>query len=87
MDKLNQLKDNIKIANAHLRECEKICNKIKRLFKFKGIKKNDVDIYIDISNSCINVSYCLSEINIEEALAIMEANGYITEKDFGFEPW
>jgi hypothetical protein len=87
MDKLNQLKDNIKLANTHLSECEKICNKIKRLLKFKGIKKKDVDIYIDISNNCINISYCLSEINIEEALAIMEANGYITEKDFGFEPW
>ena len=85
MDKLNQLKDNIKLANTHLSECEKICNKIKRLLKFKGIKKNDVDIYIDISNNCINISYCLSEMNIEEALYIMETTGYITEKDFGFE--
>ena len=85
MDKLNQLKDNIKLVNTHLSECEKICDKIKRLLKFKGIKKKDVDIYIDISNNCINISYCLSEMNIEEALAIMEANGYITEKDFGFE--
>jgi hypothetical protein len=84
MDKLTQLKDNIKLVNTHLSECEKICDKIKRLLKFKGIKKKDVDIYIDISNNCINISYCLSEINIEEALAIMEANGYITEKDFGF---
>lgn len=82
MDKLNQLKDNIKMANTHLSECEKICDKIKRLLKFKGIKKNEVDIYID--DNCINISYCLSEINIEEALDIMEANGYITEKDFGF---
>lgn len=87
MDKLNQLKDNIKLANTHLSECEKICNKIKRLLKFKGIKKNDVDIYIDTSNNCINISYCLSELNIEEVLAIMETNGYITEKDFGFETW
>lgn len=85
MDKLNQLKDNIKLANTHLNECEKICNKIKRLLKFKGVKKNDVDIYIDSSNNCINISYCLSEINIEEALSIMETNGYITEQDFGFE--
>lgn len=83
MDKLKQLKDNIKIANTHLSECEKLCDKIKRLLKFKGIKKKDVDIYIDISNNCIVISYCLTEINIEEALAIMEANGYITEKDFG----
>lgn len=87
MDKLKQLKDNIKIANTHLSECEKLCDKIKRLLKFKGIKKKDVDIYIDISNNCIVISYCLTEINIEEALAIMEANGYITEKDFGFDPW
>lgn len=87
MDKLNQLKDNIKIANTYLSECEKICNQIKRLLKFKGIKKKDVDIYIDTSNNCINLSYCLSEITVEEALSIMEANGYITEKDFGFEPW
>ena len=87
MDKLNQLRDNIKLVNTHLSECEKICDKIKRLLKFKGIKKNDVDIYIDTSNNCIVISYCLSEMNIEEALAIMEANGYITEKDFGFEPW
>ena len=84
MDKLNQLRDNIKLANTHLRECEKICNKITRLLKFKGIKKNDVDIYIDNSNNCINISYCLSELNIEEALDIMETNGYITESDFGF---
>ena len=84
MDKLNQLKDNIKIANTHLSECEKICNKIKRVLKFKGIKKNDVDIFIDTFNNCINISYCLSEMNIEEALYIMEASGYITEKDFGF---
>ena len=82
MDKLNQLKDNIKMANTHLSECEKICDKIKRLLKFKGIKKNEVDIYID--NNSINIYYCLSEMNIEEALDIMEANGYITEKDFGF---
>ena len=82
MDKLNQLRDNIKLANTHLSECEKICDKIKRLLKFKGIKKNEVDIYID--DSCINVSYCLSEIDIKEALSIMEANGYITEEDFGF---
>lgn len=87
MDKLNQLKDNIKIANTHLSECEKMCNKIKRLLKFKGIKKQDVDIYIDNWDNCISISYCLSEMNIEEALAIMEANGYITEKDFGFETW
>jgi hypothetical protein len=85
MDKLNQLKDNIKLANKHLSECEKICNKIKRLLIFKGIKKNDVGIYIDKWDSCISISYCLSEMNIEEALAIMEANGYITAKDFGFE--
>jgi DNA-directed RNA polymerase alpha subunit len=85
MDKLNQLKDNIKLANKHLSECEKICNKIKRLLIFKGIKKNDVDIYIDNWDSCISISYCLSEMNIEEALDIMEANGYITAKDFGFE--
>ena len=85
MDKLNQLKDNIKLVNTHLSECEKICDKIKRLLKFKGIKKKDVDIYIDISNNCINISYCLSEMNVEQALDIMEANGYITEKDFGFE--
>ena len=84
MDKLNQLKDNIKIAYTHLSECEKISNKIKRLLKFKGIKKNEVDIYIDTYDNCINVSYCLSEIDIKEALAIMEANGYITEQDFGF---
>lgn len=84
MDKLNQLKDNIKLVNTHLSECEKIFNKIKRLLKFKGIKKNDVDIYFDGSDNCIVVSYCLSEMNIQEALAIMESNGYITEKDFGF---
>lgn len=84
MDKLNQLKDNIKIANKHLRECEKICNKIKRLLIFKGIKKNDVDIYIDNFNNYIVISYCLAEMSIEEAFAIMEAHGYITEKDFGF---
>jgi hypothetical protein len=84
MNKLNQLKDNIKLANTHLSECEKICNKIKRLLIFKGIKKNDVDIYIDNWDTCISISYCLSEMSIEEALAIMEANGYITEKDFGF---
>ena len=83
MDKLNQLKDNIKLVNTHLSECEKICDKIKRLLKFKGIKKKDVDIYIDTSNNCINISYCLSEMNIEEALFIMETTGYITEKDFG----
>ena len=83
MDNLNQLRDNIKLVNTHLSECEKICDKIKRLLKFKGIKKKDVDIYIDISNNCIVISYCLNEINIEEALAIMETNGYITEKDFG----
>lgn len=84
MDNLNQLRDNIKLANTHLRECEKMCNKIKRLLKFKGIKKNDVDVYIDNCDNCISVSYCLSEMNIEEAFAIMDANGYITEKDFGF---
>jgi hypothetical protein len=84
MDKLNQLKDNIKLANTHLSECEKICNKIKRLLIFKGIKKNDVDIYIDNFNNYIVISYCLAEMSIEEALSIMEANGYITEKDFGF---
>jgi hypothetical protein len=84
MDKLNQLKDNIKIANKHLRECEKICNKLKRLLKFKGIKKNDVDIYFDGSDNCIVISYCLCEMNIEEALYIMETTGYITEKDFGY---
>ena len=84
MDKLDQLKDNIKIVNTHLRECEKICNKIKRLLKFKDIKKNDVDIYFDGSDNCIVISYCLSEMNIEDALSIMEANGYITEQDFGF---
>lgn len=84
MNKLNQLRDNIKLANTHLSELEKICDKLKRLLKFKGIKKKDVDIYIDNSNNCINVSYCLSELNIEEALAIMEVNGFITEKDFGF---
>ena len=84
MDKLNQLKDNIKILNIHLSECEKICNKIKRLLEFKGIKKNDVDIYFDNSNNCINISFCLAEMNIEEALSIMEANGYITKEDFGF---
>lgn len=85
MNHLIQLKDNIKIANTHLSECEKMCNKIKRLLKFKNIKKKDVDIYIDISNHCINISYGLSELNMEEVLAIMKANGYITEKDFGFE--
>ena len=85
MDKLNQLKDNIKIANKHLKECEKICNKIKKLLKFKGIKKNDVDIYFDGYDNCITISYCLSEINITEALSIMESNGYITEQDFGFK--
>jgi hypothetical protein len=84
MDKLNQLKDNIKIANKHLRECEKICNKIKRLLKFKGIKKNDVDIYFDGSVNCIVISYCHSEMYVTEALDIMEANGYITEQDFGY---
>ena len=84
MDKLNELKNNIKLANTHLSECEKICDKIKRLLKFKGIKKKDVDIYIDNFDNCINISYCLSEMNIEEVLFIMEANGYITEKDFGF---
>ena len=84
MDALNQLKDNIKLANTHLSECEKICSKIKRLLKFKGIKKNDVDIYIDSSDHCINISYCFAEMDVEEALSIMEANGYITEKDFGF---
>lgn len=84
MDKLNQLKDNIKLANTHLSECEKMCNKIKRLLKFKGMKKQDVDVYIDNCDHCISISYCLSEMNIEEALVIMEANGYITEKDFGF---
>ena len=84
MDKLNQLKDNIKIANKHLRECEKICNQIKRLLIFKDIKKKDVDIYIDNFNNYIVISYCLAEMSIEEALSIMEANGYITEKDFGF---
>ena len=52
--------------------------------KFKGIKKNDVDIYIDNWDNYISISYCLSEMNVEEALAIMEANGYITEQDFGF---
>ena len=85
MDKLNQLRDNIKLANTHLSECEKLYNKIKRLLKFKGIKKKDVDIYIDNSDHCINISYCLSEMDIEEALTIMETNGYITGKDFGFE--
>ena len=84
MDKLNHLKDNIKIANKHLKECEKICNKIKKLLKFKGIRKKDIDIYFDGSDNCIVVSYCLSEIDIKEALAIMESNGYITEQDFGF---
>ena len=84
MHNLSQLKDNIKLANTHLSECEKICSKIKRLLKFKGIKKNDVDIYIDSSDHCINISYCLAEMNIEEVLYIMEANGYISEKDFGF---
>lgn len=84
MDKLDLLKDNIKLANTHLSECEKICDKIKRLLKFEGIKKNDVDIYIDNSDNCIVISYCLSEMNIEEALSIMESNGYITEQDFGF---
>ena len=84
MDKLNQLKDNIKLANTHLSECEKICNQIKRLLKFKGIRKKDVDIYFDGSDNCIVVSYCLSEMNIDEALAIMESNGYITEQDFGY---
>ena len=53
MDKLSQLKDNIKIANTHLSECEKICNQIKRLLKFKGIKKNDVDIYIQVFKDTI----------------------------------
>lgn len=71
MDKLNQLKDNIKLANTYLSECEKICNKIKRLLKFKDIKKDDVDIYIDNSDHCITISYCLSEMNIDDALAIM----------------
>ena len=85
MDKLNQLKDNIKQLKTHISKCEKICNQIKKLLKFKGIKKKDVDIYFDGSDNCIVISYCLSEINIEEALAIMEANGYIAEKDFGFE--
>lgn len=84
MDKLNQLKDNIKQANTHLSECEKICNQIKRLLIFKDIKKKDVDIYIDNFNNYIVISYCLAEMSIEEALSIMEANGYITEKDFGF---
>ena len=85
MDKLSQLKDNIKIVNTYLSECEKICNQIKRLLKFKDIKKKDVDIYIDNFNNCINISYCLAEMNIEEALSIMETNGYITEEDFGFK--
>lgn len=49
----------------------KICNKIKRLLKFKDIKKDDVDIYIDNSDHCITISYCLSEMNIDDALAIM----------------
>ena len=84
MDKLNQLKDNIKIANKHLKECEKICNQIKKLLKFKDIRKKDVDIYFDGSDNCIVVSYCLSEMNIQEALSIMESNGYITEQDFGY---
>ena len=64
--------------------CVLLINKIKRLLKFKGIKKNDVDIYIDNWDNCISISYCLAEMSIEEALAIMEAHGYITEKDFGF---
>ena len=84
MDKLNQLKDNIKLLNTHISKCGKICNQIKRLLKFKGIKKKDVDIYFDGSDNCVVISYCLSEINIEEALSIMESNGYITEQDFGF---
>ena len=84
MDKLNQLKDNIKQLKTHISKCEKICNQIKRLLKFKGIKKKDVDIYFDGSDNCIVISYCLSEINIEEALSIMESTGYITEQDFGF---
>lgn len=84
MDKLNQLKDNIKLLNTHISKCEKICNQIKRLLKFKDIRKKDVDIYFDGSDNCIVVSYCLSEMNIQEALAIMEANGYITEQDFGY---
>ena len=33
MDTLNQLKDNIKLLNTHIRKCEKMCNKIKRLLK------------------------------------------------------
>ena len=84
MDKLNQLKDNIKIANKHLRECEKICNQIKKLLKFKGIRKKDVDIYFDGYDNCVVISYCLSEMYVTEALDIMESNGYITEQDFGF---
>ena len=84
MDKLNQLKDNIKQLNTHISKCEKICNQIKKLLKFKGIKKKDVDIYFDNYDNFIVISYCLSEINIEEALSIIESNGYITEQDFGF---
>ena len=83
MDKLNQLRDDIKLLNTHIRKCEKMCDKIKKLLKFKGIKKKDVDIYFDVSDNCVVISYCLSEKNIEEALAIMETNGYITEQDFG----
>lgn len=84
MDKLNQLKDNIKLLNTHISKCEKICNQIKKLLKFKGIKKKDVDIYFDGSDNCVIISYCLSEMNIEEALFIMETTGYITEQDFGY---
>ena len=87
MDKLNQLKDNIKLLNTHIRKCEKICNKIIKLLKLKGIKKKDVDIYFDGSDNCIVISYCLREMNIEDALYIMETNGYITAQNFGFEPW
>ena len=81
---MDQLKDNIKQLKTHISKCEKICNQIKKLLKFKGIKKKDVDIYFDGSDNCVVISYCLSEMNIEEALYIMETTGYITEQDFGY---
>lgn len=84
MDKLNQLKDSVELLNAHISKCEKMCNQIKKLLKFKGIKKKDVDIYFDGSDNCVVISYCLSEMNIQEALFIMETTGYITEQDFGY---
>ena len=31
MDKLNQLRDDIKLLNTHIRKCEKMCNQIRSL--------------------------------------------------------